>query len=121
MSGGDVHVGLHRLLTPGRRAAASRRAGNGPITELGGNTIDSRGTQGLWAIRCLHGHALTAQLLWREKEEATYSYGIITAYTQLQTYNLQDVSRLELLALFFYFWGEALCIYKIQILCEMTI
>ena len=60
VAGGDVHVGLHRLLAPGRRAAASRVAGNGPITEMRGHTIDSRGMQGLWAIRCLHGHALTA-------------------------------------------------------------
>lgn len=34
VTGGDVHVGLNRLLAPGRCAAPGRGAGNGPIAKL---------------------------------------------------------------------------------------
>lgn len=58
--GGDVHVGLDWLLTPGGCAAPGRGAGDGPIAELRGDAVYSRGAQGLRAVRCLHCHALAA-------------------------------------------------------------
>lgn len=63
VAGGDVHVGLHGLLGPGRCAAPGRGAGHRPITELGRHAVDARCVRGLWAFGWAHGHALPAQLL----------------------------------------------------------
>lgn len=63
VAGGDVHVGLRRLLGPGRGAAPCRRAGHRPIAELGGDAADAGRVRGLGAVGRAHGHALPAQLL----------------------------------------------------------
>lgn len=60
VTGGDVHVGLDGLLAPGRGAAPSRGAGDGPIAELGGDAVYPGGVQGLRAVRAFHCHALAA-------------------------------------------------------------
>lgn len=60
VTGGDVHVGLDGLLTPGRGAAAGRGAGHGAIAELRGHAVDSRRVQRLRAVRGFHCHALAA-------------------------------------------------------------
>lgn len=71
VSRGDVHVGLGRLLAPGRGAAVGAGAGLGRITELGGHTAHPRR---LWWALCpveqgLCGHVLAAQVLQRKDSE----------------------------------------------------
>lgn len=64
--GGDIHVGLRWLLTPGGGAAVRARAGLGGITELWGDAADPGGVCAprlLSAKRCLRCHVLTTQLL----------------------------------------------------------
>lgn len=63
---GDIHVGRHRLLTPGGGAAARRRADHGAVAELGRHAVEARVTQGLWPLHALRRpdrHALATQFL----------------------------------------------------------
>lgn len=68
VSSGDVHVGLGRLLAPGRCAAVRAGAGLGCIAELRGHTAHPRR---LWWTLCpveqgLCGHVLATQILKRK-------------------------------------------------------
>lgn len=63
VAGGDVHVGLHWLLRPGRGAAPRGGAGHRPVTELRGHAADAGRVRGLRALGRARGHALPAQLL----------------------------------------------------------
>jgi len=75
---GDVHVGLRRLLAPGRRAAVGARTGLGSVAELGRHAADpgvgtssssagsSHGAEGSGLQPpegALGGHVLPAQVL----------------------------------------------------------
>lgn len=68
VSGGDVHVGLGRLLTPGRRAAVGAGAGLGCVAELRGHAAHPRGLW--WTLRPVEqglcSHVLAAQVLQRK-------------------------------------------------------
>lgn len=63
VAGGDVHVGRHGLLAPGRGAAPRGWAGQRPIAELRRHAVDAGRMRGLGAVGRAHGHALAAQLL----------------------------------------------------------
>lgn len=66
VSGGDVHVGGNWFLAPRGGAAAGRRAGCGPVAELGRHAVEPRVAQRLRtfdALRRPDRHPLATQLL----------------------------------------------------------
>lgn len=75
---GDVHVGRHRLLTPGGRAAAGGRTRRWAVAELRGDAVKPGVAQGLWtlhSLRCPDRHPLATQLLHRWEQMVVRNKG----------------------------------------------